>query len=381
MTHPDGRLQRVRQAIGHVPEVRPGWCVLSDLCDARRRRARGAERRDGHLAASPQAVGFYSGITLEEIGGRGVRWQDRDAAANLPAPRRSRRPARGAPRAAARGCGWAPPRRSGRARSRAMRPRSGSSRRCSAPSSRRPTPSAWASPAATRWRWRGRRARPGFGGAAAGRTPRERLSRVRHRRGERHGAHERRAAHRRGHEGMTLMGAEGVVLETTLVQIVKAVVIFGVDLLGGAPPHAAGAQADRPLSGSARAQPGRARRPHAAAGRRPQAALQGAVGARHRRPVDDGDRAGDHRDHRGRDARDHPLRPAGRLGRRPRAVRHRRADRAALLLRLRLARVLRLRARRLGLRLEVLVPRRHALRRAAHLLRGGASGCRCSAWR
>jgi NADH-quinone oxidoreductase subunit G len=32
------------------------------------------------------AVPFYAGITLEEIGGRGVRWQERDAASSLQAP-------------------------------------------------------------------------------------------------------------------------------------------------------------------------------------------------------------------------------------------------------------------------------------------------------
>ena len=33
VTHPDGRLQRVRQALGHAGEVRPGWHVLHDLCE------------------------------------------------------------------------------------------------------------------------------------------------------------------------------------------------------------------------------------------------------------------------------------------------------------------------------------------------------------
>ena len=30
------------------------------------------------------SVAFYAGLTLEEIGGRGVRWQERDAAAAHP---------------------------------------------------------------------------------------------------------------------------------------------------------------------------------------------------------------------------------------------------------------------------------------------------------
>jgi NADH-quinone oxidoreductase subunit G len=33
ITHPDGRIQRVRQALGHAGEVRPGWHVLADLCE------------------------------------------------------------------------------------------------------------------------------------------------------------------------------------------------------------------------------------------------------------------------------------------------------------------------------------------------------------
>ena len=41
-----------------------------------------------------EAVPFYAGLTLEEIGGRGVRWQEREAAAAYPAgaPRRISRP-------------------------------------------------------------------------------------------------------------------------------------------------------------------------------------------------------------------------------------------------------------------------------------------------
>jgi NADH-quinone oxidoreductase subunit G len=31
-----------------------------------------------------KAVPFYAGVTLDEIGGRGVRWQDRDAGSKLP---------------------------------------------------------------------------------------------------------------------------------------------------------------------------------------------------------------------------------------------------------------------------------------------------------
>ncbi len=84
LTHPDGRLQRVRQAIGHVGEVRPIWGVLAELA------GRCGSSLDVLTSAMVtteliKAVPFYDGLTLEEIGGKGVRWQDRDAASRLPA--------------------------------------------------------------------------------------------------------------------------------------------------------------------------------------------------------------------------------------------------------------------------------------------------------
>ncbi|MGI9082519.1 MAG: NADH-quinone oxidoreductase subunit NuoG [Thermoleophilaceae bacterium] len=84
MTHPDGRLQRVRQAVGHAGEVRPAWSVLAEL-SSRIGAALEPPTSATVTARLTDAVGFYNGITLQEIGGRGVRWQDRDAAANLPA--------------------------------------------------------------------------------------------------------------------------------------------------------------------------------------------------------------------------------------------------------------------------------------------------------
>jgi NADH-quinone oxidoreductase subunit G len=83
VTHPDGRVQRVRQAIGHPGEVRAGWAVLAEL----------SSRLDSPLelhsppeatAAVAGAVPFYADLTLEEIGGKGVRWQERGAASALP---------------------------------------------------------------------------------------------------------------------------------------------------------------------------------------------------------------------------------------------------------------------------------------------------------
>jgi NADH-quinone oxidoreductase subunit G len=79
ITHPDGRLQRVRQAVPHLGDARANWQVLAELC------ARAGARLDVLTAPMvtelvAKAVPFYAGVTLEEIGGRGVRWQDRDGA-------------------------------------------------------------------------------------------------------------------------------------------------------------------------------------------------------------------------------------------------------------------------------------------------------------
>ena len=82
-THPDGRLQRSRQAIGHPGGVRAEWDVLAELAT---RLDAGIDALTAPMvtAALCEAVPFYAGITLDEIGGDGVRWQDRDAASALP---------------------------------------------------------------------------------------------------------------------------------------------------------------------------------------------------------------------------------------------------------------------------------------------------------
>jgi NADH-quinone oxidoreductase subunit G len=82
VTHPDGRIQRVRQAIGHPDEVRSEWAVLVELCNRLGAEvdARTAPQVTERLA---NEVKIYGGLTLEEIGGKGVRWQDREAASEL----------------------------------------------------------------------------------------------------------------------------------------------------------------------------------------------------------------------------------------------------------------------------------------------------------
>ncbi|MBV9362777.1 MAG: molybdopterin-dependent oxidoreductase, partial [Solirubrobacterales bacterium] len=83
VVHPDGRLQRLRVAIAHPGAIRAGWSVIAEI-------AKRAGLDTGVLTA-PMAfrqlvdgVPFYRGLTLEEIGGRGVRWQEREAASSFP---------------------------------------------------------------------------------------------------------------------------------------------------------------------------------------------------------------------------------------------------------------------------------------------------------
>ncbi len=83
VTHTDGRLQRVRQAIGHPGQVRPVWSVLAELCN-RLGAAVEATSAPAVTAELASAIPFYRGVTLEEIGGKGVRWQERDAASSAP---------------------------------------------------------------------------------------------------------------------------------------------------------------------------------------------------------------------------------------------------------------------------------------------------------
>jgi NADH-quinone oxidoreductase subunit G len=84
VVHPDGRIQRLRTAIRRPGEVRAGWWVLAEL----------AKRTgyDTRVLTAPMAfnqlvaaVPFYRGLTLEEVGGRGLRWPPRPEASELAA--------------------------------------------------------------------------------------------------------------------------------------------------------------------------------------------------------------------------------------------------------------------------------------------------------
>jgi NADH-quinone oxidoreductase subunit G len=75
-------VQRVRQAIGKPGEVRRQAQVLQDLISM----LLGSEFQLSVPAVFNQITGtvpFYGGLTYEEIGGRGLRWQDRDEAGRL----------------------------------------------------------------------------------------------------------------------------------------------------------------------------------------------------------------------------------------------------------------------------------------------------------
>jgi NADH-quinone oxidoreductase subunit G len=82
VTHPDGRLQRVRQALGHAGEVRAGWQVLAELCE-RAGVGLGVQSSSQVTALIAERVSIYAGLTLDAIGGLGARWQERDGAAAL----------------------------------------------------------------------------------------------------------------------------------------------------------------------------------------------------------------------------------------------------------------------------------------------------------
>ena len=88
LTHPDGRVQRLRPAIGRPkgPDqqsgsgVRPLWQVIADVAE---RTGLELGVRTGPMASQQlfDAVPFYAGLTLDAIGGRGIRWPASEAAA------------------------------------------------------------------------------------------------------------------------------------------------------------------------------------------------------------------------------------------------------------------------------------------------------------
>ena len=79
ITHPDGRLQRVRRNVPPPSGLIPTWSFLAAVatelgvsCDF--------DDQPGLFEAMTSAVGLYEGITEEDLAGQGVRWQDREGA-------------------------------------------------------------------------------------------------------------------------------------------------------------------------------------------------------------------------------------------------------------------------------------------------------------
>jgi NADH-quinone oxidoreductase subunit G len=79
VTHPEGRLQRVRPSAKRPGDIRAGWMALAELSAAIGHET-GIHSAPEAFAAVTAAVPFYGGITDEKIAGRGIRWQDNDAA-------------------------------------------------------------------------------------------------------------------------------------------------------------------------------------------------------------------------------------------------------------------------------------------------------------
>ena len=99
ITHPDGRLQRVRRNVPAPDGLLPTWNFLAAVaaelgveCDF--------DDQPGLFEAMTSAVGLYDGVSEADLAGQGVRWQDREDAAN-------RIPAGGVPQRRSSGTGTA----------------------------------------------------------------------------------------------------------------------------------------------------------------------------------------------------------------------------------------------------------------------------------
>jgi NADH-quinone oxidoreductase subunit G len=84
VTHPDGRLQRVRPSAARPGDIRPNYGVLAELSLALGHDT-GITSQPSAFAALANEVPFYAGIDDSVIAGRGIRWQDRPAASSFPA--------------------------------------------------------------------------------------------------------------------------------------------------------------------------------------------------------------------------------------------------------------------------------------------------------
>ena len=77
VTHPDGRLQRVRPNVPLPENTRPGWWILSALL-AELGYDLGVGTPEEVFELLCDEVPFYGETAYEEIGAQGLRWQERD---------------------------------------------------------------------------------------------------------------------------------------------------------------------------------------------------------------------------------------------------------------------------------------------------------------
>ncbi|MEO7197254.1 MAG: molybdopterin-dependent oxidoreductase, partial [Solirubrobacterales bacterium] len=75
VTHPDGRLQRVRPSVPHPGAVRPLWQALTEL-SALLGDETGAGTSEEVFDLLASDVPFLKGITIDDIGGMGLRWPE-----------------------------------------------------------------------------------------------------------------------------------------------------------------------------------------------------------------------------------------------------------------------------------------------------------------
>ena len=83
VTHPDGRLQRVRPSASRPGDIRPNVEVLANLSAALGHET-GIDSQPSAFAALRDAVPFYAAIDDADIGGTGIRWQDTAAGDKAP---------------------------------------------------------------------------------------------------------------------------------------------------------------------------------------------------------------------------------------------------------------------------------------------------------
>ncbi len=82
ITHPDGRVQRLRVAAARAGDVRAEWRVLAEITE----RLGGAPTPPTARALSEALfadVSFYGGLTLDGLAGRGLRWPELPVSSTL----------------------------------------------------------------------------------------------------------------------------------------------------------------------------------------------------------------------------------------------------------------------------------------------------------